>query len=786
MGAEPLTPGRPIWLWPASAGLRLWTPDETHLYADVAHEDPVRLRRATRDGRTQYRLDKVLRPPALAQHLADLLRAPGPRPLIHLANGPDRDLPLQDLPFESLWLDGRTLGEIATFCRHVRLDTAPTPPAPMVDLIIADLWPKPPPGKSRPLAGLLDRLGPIGGGVRILAGPQTAEAYLRSMDPANYAALVVFCHGSEDEHPATPPLLGPSGQPWALPLNNGLPPLVVLLACGSDSGNLVRHGRSLLAHGARALIAPFGRLDADAARSFLDRFLPRWLAGGRLDAALQATQAQDKTGWGARRLVLVGAPGLRRAVHPRLEEIQDAELAAIVHRDDQRAALALLCLVERYTLRGFQQGHGLRNAEPTLRDTLSVAVGDEGAERWLFAHLDQAVRLGRIGLMTQAWLYPWLAQSAERFHHERMDHYAAAWRKLGEATTRAPASIHHYWHRTAYRHGRYGEALEELIKGLDALGPEEFWPEGAPLARDLANLLIEFNVPKAAQQVASALQTHLGTGNAGGALQAERHKLMDTLARAHLRGGGEGWRSALALLLRKRADARQLYGEQGHRELAALLHLISWADPASALAQELAREARLLLAKVDETLATIHIDQGNSTSLYLLRAFAAWVWRTGNPADADLLGRYRSLWERDLYTRRDPGPLGCICAYLNLYAQEGGYVPSQDLPSWPAGRELLSAECYYLDAAILDALLGHGPKAQAHLARFHRQGETLPQALSRLAGQRQGLAPLDLGSVDLADWAQEIAGRRHLESQILAKHHRLTPATLLACGIMPL
>jgi hypothetical protein len=98
----------------------------------------------------------------------------------------------------------------------------------------------------------------------------------------------------------------------------------------------------------------------------------------------------------------------------------------------------------------------------------------------------------------------------------------------------------------------------------------------------------------------------------------------------------------------------------------------------------------------------------------------------------------------------------------------------------------LSADRYYLEAAVLDALLGHGTEAQAHLAQFHRQVETLPEALTRLAGQIKGLAPLGLGSVDLADWAQEIAARRHLEGQIFAEHDRLNPATLLACGIMPL
>ena len=785
MESAPLDPFRPIWVWPEAAGLRLWTPDETHHYPSLTVDDPIALRRATRDGRTQIRLDRLLRPAALAEDLARLLRAPGPRPRVHLANTPDLILPLQEVPFESLWLDGRPLADLATFCRHVRLDKGPTSPAPERELVIADLWPRPTPGSQRLLAGLHGLLSPAAC-TRILLGCRLVEAFLRGTDPANYAALILICHGAERDDPAVSPFLDPDGRPWDLPLHNGLPPLVILLACGSDAGNLIHYGRELLAQGARTLIAPFGRLDAQAARDFLVQFLPRWSAGWRADTALRAAQDGDARGWGARRLVLIGAPGLRRANRPLITEVDSTALAEIARHDPDLAPQAISLLAERCTLGCFQRGGHLADAEKTLSACLGTGPDNEAGERWLFETLDKALSQVQIGRLTQAWLYPWLAQGAEQYDHERMAYYESAWRGLGTITDWAPPSVHHYWHRTAYRRGRYGEAFAALVKGLAALPGDEFGSEGASLARDLANLLIEFDVPKAAVGVASALRTKLSAVTPTTAIRAESHKLLDTLARAYVRCGGDGWRVALALLQRKRNDACRDFGQDGQRELAGLLHILSWANPGSRQAAELAMEVRAILVDPSDSLARIRLHPGNSTDLYLLRALAAWAWRTRHVQDLALIRQFQDLWQEDLFTRTDPGPIGYLCAYLNLYHQATGQQLPTAILSWSAAREMLINDRYFLEVALFDALLGQQDQGVALLGHFQQQGATLYDQLLSFSAHTDRLSSLDLPQSEWEEWQGEIVQRYHDQKTLIATAAESSIARMLHKGIIPL
>ena len=785
MEPAPLDPFRPIWLWPEAVGLRLWTPDETRHYPSLAIEDPLALRRATRDGRTQLRLDRVLRPAALAEDLARLLRAPGPRPRVHLANGPDLGLPLQEIPFESLWLDGRPLADLATFCRHVRLDSAPIAPVPERELIIADLWPRLPPASQRPLAGLHAPLSQAAS-TRILPGPGLVEAFLGGTDPANYAALTLFCHGAERDDPVVSPFLGPDGRPWDLPLHNGLPPLVILLACGSDTGNLIHYGRKLLAHGARTLIAPFGRLDARAARDFLVQFLPRWSTGWRADTALQAAQARDETGWGARRLVLIGVPGLRRANRPLITELSSFALAELARHDPDLAPRAVTHLAELCTLDCFQRGANPAHAKQTLDDLLATGPDHEAGERWLFETLDNALSQHPVGRLTQAWLYPWLAQGAEQYHHERMAYYESAWRNLGEITDWAPPGVHHYWFRTAYRRGRYGEAFAALVKGLAACSEDEFGGEGLSLGRDLANLLIEFDIPRAAVGVASALRTKLSGLRPTTAIRAESHKLLDTLARAYVRCGGDGWRAALALLQRKRSDAYRHFGQDGQRELAGQLHILSWADPESRQAAETAVKVRAILADTSDSLVRIRLHPGNNTDLYLLRALAAWTWRTHHAQDLALILQFQDLWQEDLFTRMDPGPIGYLCAYLSLYHQATGQQVPPGILSWSAARELLIGERYFLEVALFDALLGRRDEALALLGHFQNQGAILNDQLRSFSSQPNRLSCLDLPQSKLDEWQEEMVQRYRDQQFLLGTEGGATISAMVFAGFIPL
>ena len=801
MDARDLTPVLPIWLWPESGGLRLWTPDATYWYPEVSAISTAETwRRLTRDGQSQTRLEAVLQPVVFARQLAELLRATGVRPVLFLADRRPADgepkaiqeWPFQALPLEWLWLDGASLSDL-TVARHVPLAENPAAPVAPGPILIADLWPRTA-GTPRPLAGLLGDQPELAEIVNIRLGPDASRAAILHTHPDNYAALVIFCHGSEDSDGQTP-LTDPQRQPWELPTANGLPPLVILLACGSDCGNLVRYGRDLLAQGARAVLAPFGQLDAPHARRFLDSFLPRWLAGERIDLALQEAQRDDTSDWGARRLAIVGDPGLRRSAERQLAERTDEELAALCQAYPEQTTVALALLANRLTLWCFQQGLKLDRPRERLRELFGIGHADAAGERWLFERLDVVFKTAHLGRLTQLWLAPWLAQLAERHDHTRLSFYEAQRRILLPVADLAPAIVYHDWNRVAYRRGCYAQALEDVLCGLRALPPAQLWPDGVPLVRSLANLLIEFDLPVAARTVARHLDARLGGLPSNEALETERHYLKDTHARACLRGGD--WRAALGLFRRKREEARRRCAEQasdhsrdtpaddGRRELAWLLYAASWGDPRSAETAGFAAEVRTLLHDSVSFKNVLAAEQGNSDHLYLLRAFAAWVWRSGIDTDVELLLSYRDVMESDLYIRQDPGPLGFMVGYLNLSAQVPGSRLT-DPPCWDAAREILRGDRYFLEAAGFDALLGHSGEAAVSLKLFQSQCADFSRILAQLAQEGVDLAALGIATDMLLEWATEARQRQALECAWFSTEAAPNPEDLLAQGLLPL
>jgi hypothetical protein len=782
---------RPIWLWSEGDAVRLWTPDSTAVFPAVAlDQTPEDLRRLTRDAGAQLRLERVIRPPDLAHHLAELLATATGLVTLHLADRSDApgdgagelDWPLQSIPFEWLrYADAPPLIRLCV-CRHVPLSAEPAVPAAPGPVWIADLWPRQPPA-PRPLAGLPAAHPALAERLRLLPGTAATATCLAHTDPTQAAALVVFAHGLEDDrHPA--PLQDPQGRPWAIPTAHGLSPLVLLLACGTDRGNLVIYGRDLLAQGARTVIAPFGRLEPGRARGFLDTFLPRWLAGERADLALLAAQDADPDGWGARRLTLIGQPGLRCTPALPLAEQGTLALAAHCRAGGDQAPQAAALLANRLTLQCFQRGWSLGRAAEDLHRLLIGDRPDGASQRDLFQLMESAVATGLPGRLTQVWLYPRQAQGAEQHAHDRLAHYESQRAPLMAVADLAPALAYHDWNRLDYRHGRYAQALEDVIRGLRALPASGFWPDAAPLARSLANLLIEFDVPAAAVAVAQRLDERLGALPHDPMIDLERHKWADTLARARLRVGGDGWRAARGLLTGKRHAAERRYREPGHRELAWLLYATSWGAPQSA-ARGFADEVRTLLADVPASRTALAEELGNSDRQYLLRAFAVWVWRSGSVRDAALLEPYRPLLEDDLHRLTDPGPLGLTVGFLNLHAS----TPAgrrDDPPCWPGARERLRGARSYLEAAAIDALLGHRDEAARSLELFHSQCAGFPATLERLAAGSAGLGALGIGPEALTDWAAEATARQQRRWSLLAGEGTPGPADLVTSGLLPL
>ena len=767
-----MKPILPIWLWAEADGVRLWTPATTAHYAGVqVNATAEHWRRLTRDGTAQIGLEAVLAPAALVRDLAKVRSTEQGRPVLYLA---DDVAALQALPFEFLWLDGQPLAAWGlTVARWVARSNVPAAPVPPGPIYIADLWPRTA-GEPHVLAGLREVDACLTETVHILCGAAASRAAILHLAPSQYAALVVFGHGHETDG-APAPLLQPDGTPWQLPLEHGVPPLVVLLACGSENGNLIDYGRDLLQAGARAVLAPFGRLDQPQARRFLELFLPLWLQSTRLDLALHRARDQDASGWGARRLVLLGDPGLRCATEPLLAERSDQALATLSQTASEDAPAALALLAQRLTLQCFQQGQGLSKARQHLLEQLGLQRGAATAERALLRQLEAVYAQGTVGALTHLWLVPWLAQLAEQHDHRRLTFYEQQRESLRPVADLAPALVYHDWNRVAYRRGRYAQALEEVLRGLHALSPSQLWPEGAPLVRDLANLFIEFNLPQAARTVARHLDAHLGALPPTTEIATERFKLADTLARACLRGGD--WQAALGLLRRKR-EVTTNSGNPDSRELAWLLYSGAWGKPQATETQVFAQQVADRLQDQTAVRTALAHEQGNSDGLYLLRAYAAWAWRATSATAAHIVLHYRDVLDNDLHRRQDSGPIGFVIGYLHLH-------DAPDAADWGAARELLRQDRYFLEAAAFDALLGQRQAADDSLALFQAQRAAFPATLERLAQAHLALDALSLDSTALSNWAEEANERAALEQEWLVRRIP-TAADLLRFGLLPM
>lgn len=246
-----------LWIWPDPAGVRCWTAEwvqRLDLETPWTGERVPSLK-ALRDGREELDLRVALAKP-LAGMLTELL---GRSEQIRLHLGQGLAAAWQDAPFEWLTIDGKTLfGRLLVERESPALFEPPLPIGPSRPIAVLNLIP--PTDPIQPADALAD------GTVLIYDGLAAVEQMLAECDLLSLAALIVIAHGSECDDSF--PFRLPDGGSWSLPVARGLPPVVILMACGTDTGNLIVDGRRLLQAGAQAVLAPIGRPCPEAGGCF--------------------------------------------------------------------------------------------------------------------------------------------------------------------------------------------------------------------------------------------------------------------------------------------------------------------------------------------------------------------------------------------------------------------------------------------------------------------------------------------------------------------------------------
>ncbi|QVL49489.1 MAG: hypothetical protein KFB96_02925 [Thiocapsa sp.] len=738
------------WIWPEGRGVCWWTPARTD-FLDLATPCPFdgsRTVRELRDRRQRLSLRHGLAEP-LAERIADVLRT-GHRLCLHLSGS--LDAIWQCCPYEWMSFDGQPVFGQLLVERSAPVETTPLPPThPQRPIVILNLLSADEPIQPTHMVP--------SGVAQIIDGHAAVDYFLNKADVSALGALIVVAHGTESS--AESPLRLPDGCSWALPTQRGLPPLVILMACGNDDGNLVWDAHRLLAAGARTVLAPLGRPCPEAAGRFIAGFLLAWQAGEQVgDILLDLQQASD-SGRGARLMQVVGRADLRMSREIRLKEYDDEALAAAARDSD---ADALGVLINRLTLRCFQSELPLETAENVLRQLLQVGRFDAEAEKWLLGQLERQKE--QCWLLSQAWSKALEALFAEAYDQRRLDELEQYRRTLERAAVVMPAPVYHYWSKIAYRQGRYAVALRDVAKGLSELQPADLCTRAAGLVGHLIGLLVDVNLPDPAAALHQQLDDCLANRGTEES-DWERHKLQDRAARIALRQGQP--QRAVAFFRKKRQDSIR-FGGDGHRELAWLLYASAWCDPVDA--SPLATEAQISLAAAN--IQQQGLGPGNEDPVYLLRAYAAWAWRTGNADACRFLLGFRTLLAERLFTD-DPGPPGFIFAFLHLCLRDGIDLPTS-LPSWDTIVAAMEQDRYFLELAAFSALLGRRAAVASMLQRVQAQRST----------ETPCIFPGWLGGGVLTDWVQLTNERMRYEHAVLGGEQAVAPEQLVSSGLLPL
>lgn len=738
------------WLWPEGNGVRWWTPSRTEflrLEANRLCNGPSNVSEL-RDRRQRLSLRYGLAEP-LGDRIADMLRS-GHRLCLHLSTS--LDAISQRCPFEWMSFDGRHLFGSLLIERFSPIEFVPLPPIhPRRPIAILNLLPAEEPIQPT-------RLLP-NGVAQIVDGYAAVNHFLNKIDVAELGALVVIAHGTESS--AESPFRLPDGRSWALPTNRGLPPLVILMACGNDEGNLVWDANRLLEAGSQTVLAPLGRPCPDAAGRFLASLLPAWQSGTRVGDILLDLQKDSDSDRSARLMQLIGRADLRMSSEVQLEELDDKTLAATSLNDD---ADALHILIDRLTLRCFQSERPLDQAEKDLRQLLNINRPDERAEKRLYSQLHR--HSNRCWPLSQAWVKALEARLAEAYDHRRIHMLEQTRRDLERDGIVPPAPVYHYWAKLSYRQGRYALSLQDTARGLSELEPETFCTRAAGLIGHLVGLLVDVNLPDPAAILQQQLEECLSNRSEEDAVWA-RHKLRDRAARIYLRQGDP--QRATALYQIKRRESAH-FGGNGYRELAWLLYISAWCNPNDAL--PLASEVRDILELAD--IQKHGFDPGNADTLYLLRAYAAWVWRAGSEEGCRFLIGFSDLLGERLFSG-DPGPPGFIFAFMHL-SQCGGRNLLGALPSWGEISTTLEAQRYFLELSAFNALFGQTKAVANLLKRVHSQRTT----------ETPLVFPDWLGDGVLTDWASVTKEQAEKERAVLAGKEVVTPKLLVQSGLLPL
>ncbi|MGI9212652.1 MAG: CHAT domain-containing protein, partial [Methylococcaceae bacterium] len=691
-----------IWLWPEAGQFRVFSPHITRVFSGKPDcIDALGQNQCLREQKRNTALTQIRHPAEFGRFLLDIvLSSNSPLELRLTSDLPDE---WRDIPFE--WLDckGKALQEYLLVARDVPRPGLTETPVCTHQGVILNLWPGDEP--IQPARGLVARQ--LGLQLKLKEKIKPVEAFMATENLHDYGLLIVVAHGSEGMMEQPFRLSKEDKNGWTLPTGRGLPDLVILLACGSENGNLLEYGRSLLRAGAKTVLAPRGQLDAERMKAFLDDFLEHWLKQGQTVAqALHQTQRDDQDKrTGAARLYLLGEPDLscRPQAKPLFSSLEQLKTQVEAELKAGHPALTLPVWCERLTLDHYQRDGNL--------DTLEL--NREMDETLLAPLLNQLYPVrDTLPHLTRLWVIPGLAYLAENHNHTWLEALQDQRTSLEQSGRDMTPSYYRHWAKVYYRQGRYPLSVRDKVKGLNLLQTQENPQHGLGLTGSLLDDLIDQVLIQPALKLESQLDlslsliTHKQT-------KRDQRNAKGRKARLALRQGNP----EKAYTLYKKRWKGSSSEKPDERALVWLLYTIAWYPVKNE--QEYLQQGLAVLNATHEEGTRL---PGNNDFFYMLRALAAWVWCRDDHDMALRLASFIPLCRERLDDPdMDVGPPGFILAYLFLYAEKHQPDWQKDLPSWISIMTHLEEQRYYLEQVAFCAMHGDHDQAEVYLDKFQDQ-----------------------------------------------------------------
>lgn len=649
---------------------------------------------------------------------------------IHLINTLPADW--QKLPLEWCQWQGELLYKKIQVIRYANFPKQTLPIHTQKQFVILNLWPQSNNHRQFFENMIYDQ------DSKVLQGGIKSTLYASNHDLSDLSLLCIIAHGNEN-HPEQP-FLCERQQAWRLPYKQ-LPPLILLIACGSEQGDLLAYGKKLLQQGARTILAAQGKLDAAQMTVFLEAFIQHWKTGLSAGHILYQLQQEAPSQTTARRIYVLGQANLCHLKKTK-QSINISNWSALTTAAIDNDS-ALQRLLDQLTLHNLIKHSRLTSSINDLYRALELDYNDPHEKKSLL--YDRLTVLYPHCLpLTQKWLSYFLLYLSSIHEHQHSDKYHQEIIRLQKIHIHGSELFLFYIAYGCYRAREYERSTRILIDAVHSISlnsqATQIDTNNQEATYRLFGLAVNISTAVLLPELGLFFLDHANDCLLLSSLSEEHYAnesfiQLDREARLYValgdmdneRKGEAGLIQALQKLEKKRLLAINARAQTGERELCLLLYLSAWLKNETPK-KSYVTEAMLILQPVTAICQEISAKKANMNKLYLLKALATWAWLQQDTEASGLLQKYLptliSLCKSD--TTHDSSLLGAIIAYMSLM---GNTAAKQQW--FYMANKMLNAKCYF-EVAILHSLLKEENKAQIAFKKFKQQQYRVLKHLQKL------------------------------------------------------